>query len=1130
MIEDKQPEPARGAAATRHADSQSGSSMTPERWERVTKLFEEAQELDPGERASFLNRACPDDPALRAEVESLLSGDRRAGSFLVKPILADAGPTDSIEARIGTLSLGQVLSGRFRVMRFLGQGGMGEVYEAKDLDLGERVALKTIRSDISSEPHTMARFKQEIQLARRVTHPNVCRMFDLGRHRPPPETDPSASVVTFLTMELLEGETLTARLRRVGRMTTAEALPLVQQMAEALASAHDVGVVHRDFKPGNVMLVPSKSGGGKERAVVTDFGLAKALPNAIQASSDGPPSLSREGHIIGTLAYMAPEQLHGGEATPATDIYALGLVMYEMVAGKRPFADDALFGGAYQRLTQPPPSPRDHVPDLDPRWESAVLRCLEVDPGRRFQSALEVTAALVTVPRSSSSRNALDRPTLEQPAGSTLPFTDNKNDAAVSARAEINADSRASAWGRSRKAIAAALILAAAVSLFAVALRVPQVTGWAEAFWSRLSAGARPGVNPGATVFLTEIKNDAGDPQLDGVTELLRNALGQSAHFNLMTPSRVCEVLQTMTKPCDTKLDPVTAREVAMRDGVPRVIFGDLTKVSDDYQLYLDIEKPDTEPTHRRQHWSQTFTAASKSDLFESIRDASEWARQTVGEEAASVNNSLYGRRLQDITTDSWDSLSLYGKGEQLKEQMKLDQAILLYRQAIEKDPQFAAAYMRLGDVLLTLHRSREGYQYWQKALEVSANGPRHLTPKEELRIRGEFAMDRWDFEDAVKEFQTYAVQFPNDYLGFFMRAPSLVMLYESPDTAIGALLEAEQRPNAASGAFYIQSHLARYYLIEGDLPKAFDRIARLRQAGQSDYADAIEGEADFLQGNYRHADELFAGLRKYDDVRLRSASYSLQANLRAETGRYAEAIRMLDDGIRSDSLAGSEVQQAEKLLATAYLFYRQGARSDCRSACLRAIRLDSGPQLSLTAGTLLARTGYIAEAEDVLRNLASDRYQPISDVVESRLRGEIMMARARPCDALVQFGKTDKVEPVAHERDYLARAELACTDPSRTSSRTRETAFSAYKAMALRPGRFWYQGEDTLPGFWADMLFRYSDLAMKLGDRDGQAALDRYLKLRFQSDTDLPDFRKAQELKDRPGKHPTQATGERVN
>jgi len=408
MIEDKHPDLAHGAAATPQTDSQSSPSLTPERWEQAKKLFEGALELDPGERASFLHRACADDPVLRREVESLLSSDRCAEGFLEKPALADAGKTESHAIRVGALSVGQVLSGRFRVIRFLGQGGMGEVYEAEDIVLRERIALKTIRPEISSQPHTMARFQQEIKLARRVAHPNVCKTFELWHHRS--STDPSPEVVTFLTMELLEGETLAARLRRVGRIATAEALPLVQQMAEALAAAHDVGVVHRDFKPGNVMLVPPKSGDGKERAVVMDFGLAKALAAADQAAGEDPASsVTGSGHVVGTIAYMSPEQLLGRDATPASDIYALGLVMYEMVTGKRPFPDDALFGGAHQRLTQPPPSPRVHVPDLDPQWEEVILRCLEVEPASRYGNAIGAIGAL-TVKHEFKAAERVDHP------------------------------------------------------------------------------------------------------------------------------------------------------------------------------------------------------------------------------------------------------------------------------------------------------------------------------------------------------------------------------------------------------------------------------------------------------------------------------------------------------------------------------------------------------------------------------------------------------------------------------------------------------------------------------------------------------------------------------------------------
>lgn len=349
--------------------------MDVERWERVKELFEAALERAETERAPFLRHACPNDPELRREVESLLSGEKKAGDFLQAP--AARLTTDSTrDQHPSTFSPGQTISGRFRVLRFIGHGGMGEVYEARDLELGVRVALKTIRPAIAFDPRTMARFKQEIQLARRVTHPNVCRIFDLERHQPPPQTSPPAGEVAFLTMELLEGETLAARLRRVGRIPVAEAFPLAQQMGAALAAAHDVGVIHRDFKPGNVMLAPAKSGEGTERAVVMDFGLAKAVAAADQTTGEGSGPVTASGHLIGTLAYMAPEQFQGREATPSSDIYALGLVMYEMIAGRRPFAHDAPLGGARQPLPQSS-SLRAQTPDLDPRWEQAILRCLK---------------------------------------------------------------------------------------------------------------------------------------------------------------------------------------------------------------------------------------------------------------------------------------------------------------------------------------------------------------------------------------------------------------------------------------------------------------------------------------------------------------------------------------------------------------------------------------------------------------------------------------------------------------------------------------------------------------------------------------------------------------------------------
>ena len=193
-------------------------------------------------------------------------------------------------------------------------------------------------------------------------------------------------------MELLNGETLADRLQRDGRLTTDEALPLARQMAAGLTAAHRAGVVHRDFKSLNVMLVKPASPDGELRAVITDFGLAKR--NSEDDRSSLSVSLNDAGEISGTPAYMAPEQVEGGAVTPATDVYAMGVVLFEMVTGARPFVADTPLKTAVKRLQEPAPSPRIHVPDLDERWEAAILRCLARQPADRFASPDEAVAAL----------------------------------------------------------------------------------------------------------------------------------------------------------------------------------------------------------------------------------------------------------------------------------------------------------------------------------------------------------------------------------------------------------------------------------------------------------------------------------------------------------------------------------------------------------------------------------------------------------------------------------------------------------------------------------------------------------------------------------------------------------------
>ena len=275
---------------------------------------------------------------------------------------------------------GDRLAGRYTIERLLGRGGMGDVYEARDEDLAIPVALKTLHWDVGREHEVVRCLKREVLLARAVGHPNVCRVYDLGRH------GKAVGGQWFLTMELLRGETLAERLRQPGRLSAEEMLPLVEQMGAGLGAAHRAGVVHRDFKSGNVMLVRGTAG---ERAVVTDFGVASAAAGSTIAVEK-----DRTQPIVGTPAYMAPEQVRGEEVGPAADIYALGVVLYEMVTGRLPFEGRTAIEVAKQRLSQAAPSPRIVVKEVDDRWEAVILRCLAQKPGDRFGQAEEVAAAL----------------------------------------------------------------------------------------------------------------------------------------------------------------------------------------------------------------------------------------------------------------------------------------------------------------------------------------------------------------------------------------------------------------------------------------------------------------------------------------------------------------------------------------------------------------------------------------------------------------------------------------------------------------------------------------------------------------------------------------------------------------
>ena len=942
-------------------------------------------------------------------------------------------------------SPGNRIAGRYRVVRFIARGGMGEVYEVDDLELKERVALKTVRSEVGGDEIAIERFRREIQLARKVTHPNVCRIFDVSYHRP----EGGGAETIFLTMELLPGATLAERLRSGGPMRPEEALPIARQVAEALQAAHEVGVVHRDLKPGNVVLVEGRGG---VRAVVTDFGLARLESGA----EDRGLTLTAHAGVVGTPAYLAPEQIEGKEITPAVDIYAFGIVLYEMLTGKVPFIGDTALSTAVKRLQEAPASPRVHVPDLGKRWESAILRCLAREPSARFPTALAAVDAITQATRG------------EMPA-----FTPPTPAPAVPAPAPSRPVS--GAGGRRLKiALLAALVLAAAA------------VGWIRyGQWRQKQlepeqrlALLTERITPRRSVAVLGFRNLSGTPGTEwlsaGLAEMLSTELGSGGKLRIIAGENVARAKMELRLGDADSLGRDTLARLRTLLGTDAVVVGSYATLAGPQgrTIRLDLRLQDAA---RGETTATVAEAGNEALLFDLVSRVGESLRKALGVTAEGA-----AQPARSALPESAEAARLYAEGVQKLRLFDPVGARDLLTRAAAAEPGNALVHSGLSAAWAALGFDGKAREEAKRALDLAAGLPQ----EDRLLIEGRYLETVQDWGRATEIYWSLWSLFP-DNLDYGLRLAAAQASAGKADEAL-ATAEALRALPAPSGEDpRIDLAEATAAGARANFGRQRDAAARAAGKGKAQGAPLMVAQARLLEcralRNLGQAREALAaceeGLQLYAGAGDRAGGAEAQthaANVLYDRGDLDDALGRYEQALAIYREIGNRAAEAGALNNIAVVLKSRGDLDRARQlyeevlAICREIGSKSGEALTLNnlAGVLLRR-GDLAEAGKLFEQALSlqheqgdrsgEAYALDNIGVVLRKRGDLAGARRRHEESLrIRQEIGQKIGEVASLNNLgavlLEQGELAAARKQFQASTAlcRETGSKSASAYAL--------------------------------------------------------------------------------
>jgi len=557
--------------------------------------------------------------------------------------------------------VGTLLADRYGILELLGQGGMGAVYKARDTELERFVALKLIRPDLASNPEILRRFKQELILAREVTHRNVIRIFDLGQ----------AKGFKFITMEYVEGRDLRAILREREKLPPEETVRIIAQVCRALEAAHAAGVVHRDLKPQNIML------DAKDRVYVMDFGIAHSLET---------PGMTQTGALMGTPEYMSPEQAKGIKVDPRSDLFSLGIIFYELLTGISPFKADTALATLLKRTQERPQPPAEIDPTIPKAISDVVMKCLEIDRDQRFSNAREILEDL-----------GQEMPTSVRTVAPTLPPV------IPAPQAE-----KLSPFVRYRTWIAVAV----GVVLFATL---------GIAFRGKIFPTKRAAPVEQASLAILPFRNASGDASLDwlgpSLADMLSTDVGQSARLRTISPDRLHQVLSDLRITPGTSIDPTMVGRIAEFSNADTVVWGQYARFGQ--QIRIDATLLDLKHNRRA---PLKIEAASEKEIPGTVDAFAELIRKNLAV-SSDVLKELKASSFQP-SSKSVPALRDYNQGVQLLRDGKNLEAVKLFQATVKSDPQFALAYSRLAETDSVLGYDADAEKYSRKALDLSQQLP----------------------------------------------------------------------------------------------------------------------------------------------------------------------------------------------------------------------------------------------------------------------------------------------------------------------------------------------------------------------------------------------------------------------